>query len=465
MVKTTPTVQANQEAICSHKTTSSLERRKVRARAAKISLLLLCGLFAGFLLLAIVFLGYRSAIEWVDHTHEVISTVEQLQSSLSDAETGQRGYLLTADKQYLLPYEEGARQSRVLVDRVEALTADNPLQQDKVRVLRAMTDSRLARMALTLQRADQDGLEQALAMVREGVGERLMTNIRRLIASMRVEEDVLLARRSRQAALLEALMIAYGLLFVLAAGWLAHSTVRRLERDYLAERAEGEALAAALQQNSLLLDEVNHRVKNSLQIVATLLRNQALKHRDAAVREELLVSCSRVTAIAEVHRRLYGNGAAYDIVDLPDLLKSIAESAGADTGDTEPEIAVAAEGPLAVSVETAVPVALIVNELVTNAIRHAFAKGAAGTVTVTITATGNAVEIAVADNGIGMPDGVGNAQGGGFGLNTVRSLTRQLKGQLDVQPLAPGTCVTLHVPLASKGRPAPTAGTLHNART
>ena len=430
-------------------TDASIARRKVRARAARVSAVLFGGLFVGFLLLVVVFIEYRRAIDWVDHTHNVISTVEDLQSNLSDAESSQRGYLLSQDRAHLASYQEGVERSRALVDRLGSLTVDNPVQQEKVKALRTLTADRLGRMAEVLRQVEDAGIGPALAMVRDGTGAGMMAEIRRLTATMRAEEDMLLARRSRHATILELLMIAYGLLFVTVTGWLGYTTVRRLERDYQAERAEGQALAVALQENRILLDEVNHRVKNSLQIVANLLRTQALRHRSGEVRQELLDSSSRVLAIAEVHRRLYGEGAVYDTVELSDLIRSIAENAipSSGAGGGEPAMSVAVGTPLPAPVDTAVPVALIVNELLTNSYKHAFPDGRTGTVRLDMEVEGNEVRIDVADDGIGLPDEVASSGGGGFGLNTVRNLTRQIRGRLEIERLTPGTRFLLTFPM------------------
>ncbi|GLR83080.1 CHASE3 domain-containing protein (plasmid) [Azospirillum oryzae] len=429
-------------------TDASLARRKVRARAARLSAVLLGGLFVGFLILVGVFIEYRRAIDWVDHTHKVISTVEDLQSNLSDAESSQRGYLLSRDRSHLMSYRAGVERSRALLDRLDSLTIDNPVQQDKVKTLRALTADRLGRMAEVLRQSEDAGMQRALDMVREGVGANMMAEIRRLTAAMRADEDLLLARRSRHAMILELLMVAYGLLFVTVTGWLGYTTVRRLERDYQAERAEGRALTVALQENRVLLDEVNHRVKNSLQIVANLLRTQALRHRSQEVRQELLDSSSRVLAIAEVHRRLYGEGAVYDTVELSDLIRSIAENAipSDSDGGGEPAMSVAVGTPLPTPVDTAVPVALIVNELLTNSYKHAFPNGRTGTVRLDMEVEGNEVRIDVADDGIGLPEEVGSS-GGGFGLNTVRNLTRQIRGRLEIERLTPGTRFLLTFPM------------------
>ncbi|WP_083897147.1 sensor histidine kinase [Azospirillum sp. B506] len=430
-------------------TDPSLARRMVRARAARLSALLLGGLFVGFLLLVAVFIEYRRAIDWVDHTREVISTVEALQSALSDTESGERGYLLLPDPGHLAAYEEAREHSRRLLDSVGSLTADNPVQQDTLKALRALTAQRLDQIGEVLRQAAEGGLERALATIREGTGASTMAGIRRLTASMRAEEDMLLDRRSRHATILELLTIAYGVVFASVAGWLALSTVRRLERDYQAERAEGQALAKALQENRILLDEVNHRVKNSLQIVANLLRTQALRHRSQEVRQELLDSSSRVLAIAEVHRRLYGEGAVYDTVELSDLIRSIAENAAQPTASGEPTMSMTIRAPLSAPVDTAVPVALIVNELLTNSYKHAFPAGRPGTVTVDFGVSGSEIRIDVADDGVGLPEEVAS-NGGGFGLNTVRNLTRQIRGRLEIERLTPGTRFLLTFPLKPK---------------
>lgn len=423
----------------------SRRRRNARVQAARRSTLLFAGLFAGLLVLAGGGMAYHRAALWVDHTHRVLTLVERVLTSLTEAETGQRGYLLTHDRRYLQPYDESRTRTRDLLDRTQALTADNPAQQENVRSLRELAEAKLDELALTLDQAGEAGPERALATVREGSGERLMTAIRERIAVMRAEEDRLLEGRSRQADRLWMLIVGYAAAFAAAAAWTARSSFRRLEDDYRAEMAEGEALAAALRRNSALLDEVNHRVKNSLQVVSNLLRTQALKHPDATVRAQLLDGSGRVDAIAEVHRRLYGTD-LYDTVEITDLLRSIAESAAPFTATAEHAFHLTAPDPVPLPVQDAIPVALIVNELLTNSHKHAFPDGRTGTIRLDVEADGRELRIAAADDGIGLPEGTELREGGGFGLGLVRLLVAQLKGTLAIQRTDPGTRFVLRIP-------------------
>jgi two-component sensor histidine kinase/CHASE3 domain sensor protein len=427
---------------------NSEDRRTARTKAARRS----AGLFGSLLVVLVVVIGtftaYRQASEWVDHTHQVLSVVDQILSNLMEAESGQRGYLLTHEDSYLQPYLEGKSRISALLEQARNLTADNPTQQDNLHILRTLADAKLDELAVTLRQAAGDP-DQAVRVVMEGTGERLMTQIQTVIANMRGQEEDLLLVRGSRAKLLEILMVVFTIALGVGAFWSVRSTVRRLNDDYEAERLEGAALADALRRNAMLLDEVNHRVKNSLQIVSNLLRTQALKNTNALVREQLLDSSGRVEAIAEVHRRLYGTD-TYDTVELTELLKDITEIATPLTGTTPHTIIAIMPEPISLPVRDAIPVALVVNELLTNTFKHAFPDGRTGTIRLEVEHLADQLQIAVEDDGIGYPEAAEAMETGGFGRSMVRLLVEQVKGALEVHHKNPGTRFTLRLPYAEK---------------
>ena len=272
-----------------------------------------------------------------------------------------------------------------------------------------------------------------------------MSQIRTLIAGMKAEEDDLLLVRANRAKLLEILLTTFALAFGAASFWSVRSTFHRLNHDYEAERVEGEALTQALHRNAMLLDEVNHRVKNSLQVVSNLLRTQALNNTNAIVREQLLESSSRVETIAEVHRRLYGTD-TYDTVEITDLLRDIAEIAVPLTNTTDHTVNWIMPEPISLPVRDAIPVALIVNELLTNSFKHAFPNGRTGTIRLEVEHLADELHIAVDDDGIGLPEGAEAKEKSSFGLGMVRLLAGQLNGTLEVHRKNPGSRFTLRFP-------------------
>ena len=209
-----------------------------------------------------------------------------------------------------------------------------------------------------------------------------------------------------------------------------------------AKRKE-EALAALLTQKDLLFKEVNHRVKNSLQLVSSLLQLQRLSVRDPAAVHHLDDAVARVNAIAAIHERLYRSDdvttvdfATYLSILCKDLEQTV--HAGGRTWSVE----VSADNAT-VPTDEALPMALIVNELVTNAIKHS--NPASGQCRVEVRYSAGPVRsLSVADCGSGLPADFSLKPGrGSLGMDLVTALTRQLKGRLEVERLDPGTRFTV----------------------
>jgi PAS domain S-box-containing protein len=148
---------------------------------------------------AAVFLAWNearlaaSAVRTVQHTFSVLLRIDGLHELLVDAETAQRGFLITGDAEYLRPYERALPQIRPTVDELRRATADNPAQQERIATLAPLVEAKLAVMAETIARVRRG--ESAARIVREDVGKRAMDSIRRLIAEAREEEFRLLNER------------------------------------------------------------------------------------------------------------------------------------------------------------------------------------------------------------------------------------------------------------------------------
>ena len=133
---------------------------------------------------------------WVEHTGEVVAQLERVASALKDAETGQRGYLLTGKDEYLKPYVDASNGLDKELDRLVTLTADNPLQQARLAELRRIAGEKIAELGRTVALMREGDRDAALAVVQTGRGRALMDRARALVAEMRAEEDRLLSIRS-----------------------------------------------------------------------------------------------------------------------------------------------------------------------------------------------------------------------------------------------------------------------------
>jgi two-component sensor histidine kinase len=198
-------------------------------------------------------------------------------------------------------------------------------------------------------------------------------------------------------------------------------------------------LQTSLAQKEVLLKEVHHRVKNNLQIVSSLLSLRTRAIQNPTIKDALEKVQTRIKALALVHRSLYEQEGptSVDIERfLTELCQLLADSGAAETGAVEIRAEVAAGR---VAADRATPIALLVTESVSNALRHGFPAGRAGVVTVRLEREGSHAKLSIADDGIG---GAGSIERDGIGLTLCRLLAKQLGGELRIEG-PPGTRVSV----------------------
>ncbi|MFC3124981.1 sensor histidine kinase [Pseudoroseomonas globiformis] len=202
--------------------------------------------------------------------------------------------------------------------------------------------------------------------------------------------------------------------------------------------AREEELRATLRQRDLLMAEIHHRVKNNLQIVASLLNLQAGRLRDAKARAEFATARDRVQALATLHRHLYTNQ-TFEVIALRPFLEELAEQLFNALGEQPGQrihLAIEAD-ELEIVTDQAVSLALLITETVTNAIKHGFPDARSGTVSITVRAApaadgeGQEVTLRVHDDGLGLKlDDEEAAQG--IGLTLIRGFAGHLGGDIEI---------------------------------
>jgi two-component sensor histidine kinase len=208
------------------------------------------------------------------------------------------------------------------------------------------------------------------------------------------------------------------------------------------QRSE-ENLRKALDQQHVLMREINHRVNNSLQIVASMLQLHSSATESEALRHELLEARGRIAAIARAHHRLY-RGDRIDAIDLGAYLGEVCGDIAASIQTCE--INVRAEEGITIRTDRAVPAVLFVNELITNAAKHAYPGGDCKIWVTLSRRSGDSVVISVRDEGIGLPPQF-DQKSGRLGMRLVNSFAQQLQGDLQVLRNEPGTEFVLNFPL------------------
>jgi PAS domain S-box-containing protein len=203
----------------------------------------------------------------------------------------------------------------------------------------------------------------------------------------------------------------------------------------LQEQLDGRIheLGLRLREREVLLQEVHHRVKNNLQLVSSLLRMQGREVGDPRVASSLEECQSRIHSIAAIHDGLYLSE-DFSRVALASYARSlitrIMQASGISPSVVAVEIAV---DDVELGVDRAIPCGLLINELVTNALKHAFPDGRRGTVRVSVLRAGDELELVVGDDGVGMAPAVDIGQEASLGLRLVSILVDQLDAALTVE--------------------------------
>ncbi len=203
-------------------------------------------------------------------------------------------------------------------------------------------------------------------------------------------------------------------------------------------------LKAALGRHQVLLKEMNHRVKNSLMIVSSMLQLQASDIDDPALTPHLEEAAHRVSAVAKAHDQLF-HDSDVERMDLGKYVETICKDLDASVAHCVIHTDVQHE--IDIPTDRAISAALIVNELITNAAKYAYKDRPGGKIWVTVAgAGGDKLSISVRDEGAGLPPGFDLNRPKGLGMRIVTAFVKQLNGSLAIHPRDPGTEFVVTLP-------------------
>ena len=387
--------------------------------------------------------------ERVERSQQVRRAAGELLLSLVDAETGQRGFLLSGDPAFLAPYNRAATSVPEQMDELARLTAGDPQLEAQVGVMLEAARDKLAELERSVALSRTGRTAGAVQLVRSGRGQDLMNTIRSGIGAVDEIEAVRLESRTRQSEHGSRLTLwanaLGGLLVLVLAGimiWLVRRYVVEIQtaRDTLDRMNAGletqvrdrtAELTRARDRAEAMLREVNHRVGNSLQLVSSFMSLQLRHLADEGARAALKESQARIEAVAHVHRRLYTSDDMSSVAMdeyleglIAELAKSLAPGAGSPTLSLK-------AAPLNVSTDQAVSLGVIVTELVTNAVKYAYEPGKGGEIRVLLEpgqSPGGAV-LTVEDDGPGLGDG--KPRGTGLGGRIVSAMASGLRTRVE----------------------------------
>jgi signal transduction histidine kinase len=381
-----------------------------------------CLLVGTALLLNLNLVRVREARDLVRITNEILQASAELETQVINAETGQRGYLLTGERRYLQPYEAAATRLAEDVARLQALTLD-PGQKGRVAALAPLVEAKLAELRQTVE-LRQRSLEEALAVVRTDEGQRLTEEIRAVLAEFDAAERRLLDERTlaqeRQAEVTTALATATGLFSLLTALFGATLLRRGREEDRLREVNAGlerrvTERTAGLAEANRELDAFAHTVSHDLRAPIRAMRGyaaaleedvgEALGVEGRQYVERIDAAAGRMDALVEdilAYSRLAREDIRTGRVDLEAVVDAALEAIGS-AAVAEPGAAVEVRRPMPAVRAQAAMLRQAVQNLLANALKFT-EPGRAPVVRVwsELGADGATVRLWVEDEGIGI---------------------------------------------------------------
>ncbi len=388
-------------------------------------------------------------------------TAEELRDHLRTAESSQRGFVLTGNQIYLAPYDTAKTRARQELDDLGRSMAPDVANRAVLPRLSEAVREKIAEMDSTIGLKASGRDADALALIQRNRGKALMDEINVYLygAILAADETATLdgAEQQRNAIVLRWISAGAAVVIVLVVCVVAF-TVYRNGQDLKQARDEVRAinlsleervktrtadLALARERAEVLLAEVNHRVANSLQLVAVLVRMQMRAVTDTAAQDALRETQSRISAISLIHKSLYTSGDVTNVAlkDYLGAMLSNLETAMKKDGHTA--ILKCYLEPISLRTDASVSLGVAVQELVTNAFKYAYPADQPGEVRVRLKRLDDGkAELTVEDDGVGM---VPNAPRTGTGLGTkiIQTMASALQTTVEYIDLRPGTAARL----------------------
>lgn len=412
---------------------------------------------------ASLWLGERaqSYVTEVIQIRDTRGAAAELRNALQAAEASQRGFLATSNEIYLAPYDNAKVLALTELGKLQRRLTGYPERTEMMKRLTAIVTEKIAEMDQTigLKVALRDA--EALALLKSNRGKALMDEANVFLSAVMIAADEELTsgvnRQQENAALLRLTsIVGVGLVIIVVAGGTilvfryareitsARDHVRNMNAT-LEERVQKRTsdLQEARDRAEVLLAEVNHRVANSLTLLASMVKLQSNALKDEASKMALAETLGRIMAISLIHRKLYTSDDVR-FVALDEYLSGLVEHL---------ETSMRAEGhsarityqfePLKLRTDRSVNLGVIAAEWITNAFKYAY-PDRPGEIRIRLRSCADGrAELSVEDDGVGKSDGTISPQGTGLGTRIVKAMAGTVNGEVRYLRKEPGTVATV----------------------
>lgn len=238
---------------------------------------------------------------------------------------------------------------------------------------------------------------------------------------------------TKEKGILYIVATALGIILMLTLLYLYNSRKKQKEIQQKNDEisSKNKTIKESLAEKEMLLKEIHHRVKNNLQIISGILELQNLNITDEHAKIILKEGQARIQSIALIHKTLYQSN-NFSKVPFYNYLTELIQAIEQTYRNNKTKILIAIEtNNIELNINTAIPLSLIVNELITNCFKHAFHEMKEGMITVNLTTENNIYKLTIQDNGKGLPDEFNPNRLNSIGFDLVQGLTKQLEGTLD----------------------------------
>ncbi len=416
-----------------------------------------------------IWLGERAQVYFneVIEARDTRGSAVELRDAVRTAESSQRGFLVTGNEIYLAPYDSAKTLALRQLDTLNRTLARYPDSEALLLRLKTVVTEKVSEMDQTIALKNDRRDVDALALLRTNRGKALMDEANVFLSGIIQAADERLTtgvgEQRANAAMLRWVSIVGAVVIVLVVGGVI-VTVLRYTREIAHARDEVRTLNTSLEQRvtdrtsalaqardkaEVLLAEVNHRVANSLSLVAALVKLQSNAVKDQAAKDALGETQARIFAISSVHKRLYSSSDVR-FVALDEYLSGLLDQLAASMRDEGLGATLRYDlEPVKLRTDASINLGVVVTEWVTNAFKYAY-PSRTGEVRVCLKHVAQKrVELTVEDDGVGRNDN-SSIKGTGLGTRIVNAMAVTMGADIQYLGRQPGTAARLIFPLQSE---------------